>query len=253
MKLISWNVNGIRAGLRKGFLGFLKEQMPDILCVQETKARPEDVDWDPMGYAQYWNSAQKKGYEGTLILSRKKPLSVVYGMDIEEHDREGRVITAEYDDFYLVNVYTPNSKRGLERLPYRMACDKAFLKHCKKLERKKPVIFCGDLNVAHKEIDLMFPKQNVKNHGFTPEERKGFDAFVKHGFIDTFREFCHEGGHYSWWSQMHKARERNIGWRIDYFCVSAALKSRLEKAEILSDVMGSDHCPVLLQLKRKTK
>lgn len=251
MRLISWNVNGIRAAIRKGFLDFLAQYDPDILCIQETKARPEDVDWDPSGYHQYWNSAEKKGYSGTLILSKKKALSTAAGMGIAEHDNEGRVLTAEYDRFFLVNVYTPNSKRGLERLDYRVEWDKAFLKYCKKLEKKKPVIFCGDLNVAHKEIDLTYPKANVKNHGFTPEERKGFDNIVKQGFIDTFRLFCQEPNHYTWWSQMHKARDRNIGWRIDYFCVSESLKPKLKRAAILPEVMGSDHCPVLLELKRR--
>lgn len=251
MKLISWNVNGIRAVLRKGLLDFIEAQKPDILCLQETKARREDVDWNPGKYEQYWNSAEKKGYSGTLILSKKKALSVSAGMGFDEHDREGRVLTAEYPDFFLVNVYTPNSKRGLERLDYRMEWDRVFLKHCKKLEKKKPVIFCGDLNVAHQEIDLTYPKANVKNHGFTPEERQGFDNIVKSGFIDTFRYFCKEPGRYTWWSQMHKARDRNIGWRIDYFCVSAALEPKLKRADILASVTGSDHCPVLLELKGK--
>ncbi len=252
--LISWNVNGIRAILKKGFADFLKEFHPDILCLQETKAAPSDVDLVLDGYTPFWNAAKKRGYAGTLILTRIPPLKVIYGLGIDKHDQEGRVITAEYDDFFLVNVYTPNSKRSLERLPYRqLEWDVDFLKHLRNLEKKKPVIFCGDLNVAHQEIDLTYPKANRRNHGFTDEERAGFDNLVKAGFIDTFREFCTEGGHYSWWSQMHRARERNIGWRIDYFLISPALRPRLKSADILSSVMGSDHCPVRMTLETKSK
>ncbi|MEY4386260.1 MAG: hypothetical protein RLY20_1543 [Verrucomicrobiota bacterium] len=249
MKLISWNVNGLRAVMKKNFLEFLADEKPDILCLQETKCTPDDVEqlW-PAHYTTYWNCAEKKGYSGTAIFTKTRPLKVTNHLGIAEHDREGRVITAEYDDFHLVNVYTPNSKRELERLPYRQQWDVAFLKHLKELEKTKPVIFCGDLNVAHTEIDLANPKANVRNHGFTIEERNGFTAFVNAGFIDTFREFEKGGGHYSWWSPMAGARSRNVGWRIDYFLLSAALRPRLKKARILPDVMGSDHCPVVIEL-----
>ena len=249
MKIISWNVNGLRAVLRKDFLGYLAKEKPDILCLQETKATPDDVEqlW-PAHYTTYWNSAQKKGYSGTAIFTRLKPLNVTLGLNIPEHDNEGRVLIAEFPDFFLVNVYVPNSKRELTRLPYRQQWDRDFLKHLKKLERKKPVIFCGDLNVAHTEIDLANPKANVKNHGFTPEERAGFTAFVAAGFLDTFREFEKGGGHYSWWSPMGGARKRNVGWRIDYFLISAALRPRLKKAFIHPHVLDSDHCPVGIEL-----
>jgi exodeoxyribonuclease-3 len=250
VKIISWNVNGLRAVLRKDFLGYLSKEGPDILCLQETKATPDDVEqlW-PATYTTFWNSAQKKGYSGTAIFTRVKPLNVTLGLNIPEHDNEGRVLIAEYPDFFLVNVYVPNSKRELTRLPYRQEWDCDFLKHLKKLERKKPVIFCGDLNVAHTEIDLANPKANVKNHGFTPEERAGFTAFVKAGFIDTFREFEKGGGHYTWWSPMGGARKRNVGWRIDYFLISSALRPRLKKAFIRPDVMDSDHCPVGIEIE----
>jgi exodeoxyribonuclease-3 len=249
VKLISWNVNGLRAVLKKNFLDFLADEKPDILCLQETKCTPDDVEqlW-PAHYTTYWNCAEKKGYSGTAIFTKLRPLKVTNHLGIAEHDREGRVITAEYDDFHLVNVYTPNSKRELERLPYRQQWDIAFLKHLKKLEKTKPVIFCGDLNVAHTEIDLANPKANVRNHGFTIEERNGFTAFINAGFVDSFREFEKGGGHYSWWSPMAGARSRNVGWRIDYFLLSAALRPRLKKARILPDVMGSDHCPVVIEL-----
>ncbi|HXJ11803.1 MAG TPA: exodeoxyribonuclease III [Candidatus Limnocylindrales bacterium] len=249
MKIISWNVNGLRAVLRKDFLGYLSKEGPDILCLQETKATPDDVEqlW-PATYTTFWNSAQKKGYSGTAIFTRVKPLNVTLGLNIPEHDNEGRVLIAEYPDFFLVNVYVPNSKRELTRLPYRQEWDRDFLKHLKKLERKKPVIFCGDLNVAHTEIDLANPKANVKNHGFTPEERAGFTAFVQAGFIDTFREFEKDGGHYTWWSPMGGARKRNVGWRIDYFLISSALRPRLKKAFIHPNVMDSDHCPVGIEI-----
>jgi len=230
-------------------LDFIKQYDPDVLCVQETKAHPEAVDFFLPDYHHSWNSAVKKGYSGTAIFTKVKPLSVTCGMEIAKHDQEGRVLTAEFCDYYLVNVYTPNSKRGLERLGYRtQEWDVDFLRYLKKMERKKPVIFCGDLNVAHKEIDLTNPKANRRNHGFTDEERAGFDNFIKKGFLDTFREFCQEGGHYTWWSQLHHARERNIGWRIDYFCISKTLRSRLKDSVILSQVMGSDHCPVMMSL-----
>ena len=250
MKLVSWNVNGLRAVLRKNFLDYLASEKPDILCLQETKAGPDDVEqlW-PATYTTYWNTAQKKGYSGTVIFTRERPLSVNQGMKIAEHDNEGRVLVAEYPDFFLVNVYVPNTKRDLSRLPYRQRWDADFLKHLKKLERRKPVIFCGDLNVAHTEIDLTHPKANVHNHGFTAEERAGFDAMVKAGFLDTFREFEKNGGHYTWWSQMSNARARNVGWRIDYFLISKSLRPRLKKAFIRPDIMGSDHCPVGIELE----
>jgi exodeoxyribonuclease-3 len=250
VKLISWNVNGLRAVLKKNFLEFIEGEKPDILCLQETKCSPDQVEqlW-PAAYTTYWNSAVKPGYSGTAIFSRQRPIQVTPHLGIAEHDQEGRVLTAEYDDFYLVNVYVPNSKRELTRLAYRQQWDQDFLKFLKKLEKKKPVIWCGDLNVAHTEIDLANPKANVKNHGFTPEERAGFSAFVNAGFVDTFREFEKGGGHYTWWSQMGTARKRNIGWRLDYFLISQALRPRLKKAYILPHVMGSDHCPVVIELK----
>ena len=249
MKIISWNVNGLRAVLRKNFLDYLAGESPDILCLQETKAGPDDVEqlW-PAAYTTYWNTAQKKGYSGTAILTRPRPISVSCGVNIAEHDNEGRVLTAEYPDFFLVNVYVPNSKRELTRLPYRQEWDRDFLKYLKKLERKKPVIFCGDLNVAHNEIDLANPKTTVGNHGFTVEERAGFTAFVKAGFLDTFREFEPGGGHYTWWSPMSGARARNVGWRIDYFLISASLRPRLKRAFIRPEIPSSDHCPVGIEL-----
>lgn len=249
MKLLSWNVNGIRAALKKGFLDFLKKEDPDILCIQETKARPEQVDIVTPNYKHYWNSAEKKGYSGTVIFTKKEPLSIQYGIAIEEHDNEGRVITLEFKDFFLVNVYTPNSQRGLTRLEYRQKWNKDFLKFLRGLEKMKPVIFCGDLNVAHKEIDLANPKSNKKNAGFTPEERADFDKIVEAGFIDTFREFNKEPGNYTWWSYMFNARANNVGWRIDYFCISKELRKKLKDAFILPKVMGSDHCPVGIELK----
>jgi exodeoxyribonuclease-3 len=250
VKIISWNVNGIRAVLRKNFLEYLAGEAPDILCLQETKATADDVEqlW-PSTYTTYWNSAQKKGYAGTAIFTLHRPLKVTLGIGVDEHDAEGRVLTAEYPDFYLVNVYVPNSKRDLARLPYRQKWDVDFLKYLKKLERKKPVIFCGDLNVAHTEIDLTHPKPNVRNHGFTIEERTGFSAFVEAGFLDTFRQFEPGGGHYTWWSQMSNARARNVGWRIDYFLMSKSLKPRLKRAFIHPHILGSDHCPVGIELE----
>lgn len=250
MRLISWNVNGIRAMLKRDFLGWLDQEDADIVCLQETKARPEqvvEVDW-PDRYERFWNSAEKPGYSGTAIFTKTPPKLVTYGVGIEDHDREGRVITAEFGKFFLVNVYVPNSKRELTRLPYRQAWDRDFLGYLKNLEKKKPVVWCGDLNVAHTEIDLARPKGNEKNHGFTPEERAGFSAFVEAGFIDTFREFEKGGGHYTWWSQMAGARKRNVGWRIDYFLVSKRLRQKLTAAKIHADVMGSDHCPVSVEL-----
>lgn len=247
MELISWNVNGIRAALKKGFMGFLKEHEPNILCLQETKASKEQVQEVFPTYHQYWNSADKKGYSGTLLLSKTKPLNV--SNDFEGHSGEGRVITAEYEQFILVNVYVPNSKRGLLRLDYRMQWDKDFLTYLKELEQKKPVIICGDLNVAHKEIDLKNPRSNRRNPGFTDEERKGFTKFIDAGFLDSFREFEKGEGHYTWWSYMFNAREKNVGWRIDYFLVSKQIKEKLKSATILKDVMGSDHCPVGITLE----
>ncbi len=250
MKLISWNVNGIRAVIKKGFYDFVATYNPDILCIQETKAHPEQVDLTLSDYPyQYWNSAEKKGYSGTAIFSKVEPLSIAYDMGIKKHDLEGRVITAEFKDYFLVTVYTPNSKRELLRLDYRQKeWDIDFLKHLKKLEKKKPVVFCGDLNVAHKEIDLKNPKTNRRNAGFTDEERMGFDNYVNAGFIDTFREFEKGEGHYTWWSYMFQARARDIGWRIDYFCISKALRSILKNAYILKDVMGSDHAPIVMEI-----
>ena len=250
MKLISWNVNGLRAVLKKNFLEFLAAERPDILCLQETKCTPDQVEqlW-PASYTTFWNSAEKKGYSGTAIFTKERPLKVTPHIGVTEHDNEGRVLTAEYADFFLVNVYVPNSKRELTRLAYRQQWDKDFLAYLKKLEKKKPVIWCGDLNVAHTEIDLSNPKSNAKNHGFTPEERAGFDAVVKAGFVDTFREFEKSGGHYTWWSPMSNARARNIGWRLDYFLISQSLRPQLKRATILPQVMGSDHCPVLIELK----
>ncbi len=250
MKLISWNVNGLRAVLRKNFLDYLRDEAPDVLCLQETKCTPEDVEqlW-PAAYTTYWNSAEKKGYSGTAVFTKSRPFAVTRGIGVPDHDREGRVLTAEFDAFFLVNVYVPNSQRELTRLAYRQTWDVAFLSYLKKLQRRKPVIFCGDLNVAHTELDLANPKANVHNHGFTPEERAGFSAFVKAGFVDTFREFEPGGGHYTWWSVMSGARARNVGWRLDYFLISAALRPRLQTAFIRAEVTGSDHCPVGMVLK----
>ena len=251
MKLVSWNVNGLRAVLAKGLLDYIGEGDADVICLQETKCTPGDVQhvaW-PAGYQAHWNAAKKKGYSGTAVLTRVPPLRVSCGLGIDEHDSEGRVIIAEYPDFHLVNVYVPNSQHELVRLAYRQRWDRDFLSHLKQLERTKPVIVCGDLNVAHREIDLARPKENVANPGFTPEERAGFDALVAAGFVDTFREFEPGPGHYSWWTYRAGARARNIGWRIDYFLASAALRPRLERAWIDSQIMGSDHCPVGLELK----
>jgi len=248
MRLISWNVNGIRAAIRKNFEDFLVSCEADIVCVQETKAHPEQVEIKLDQHQVYWNSAERKGYSGTATFAKEKPLSVQQGMGIAEHDTEGRVLTLEYPDFYLVNVYTPNSKRGLERLPYRQEWDLAFLHFLNGLREKKGVIFCGDLNVAHTEIDLANPKRNAKNHGFTPEERAGFSRFIENDYIDTFREFTKEGEHYTWWNVITNSRARNKGWRIDYFCISANLRPLLKNAWIMPEVMGSDHCPVAIEL-----
>lgn len=250
MKLISWNVNGLRACVDKGFLSFFKEADADIFCIQESKLSEGQISLDLPGYHQYWNYAEKKGYSGTALFSKEEPLSVTMGIGMEEHDKEGRVITAEYPAFYLVTVYTPNAQRELTRLAYRLTWEEAFLAYLKKLEAKKPVIFCGDLNVAHKEIDLKNPKSNRKNAGFTDEERGCFTRLLESGFTDTFRYFYPElAGAYSWWSYMFKAREKNAGWRIDYFVVSDCLKDRLQSAAIHSEVLGSDHCPVELVIQ----
>jgi exodeoxyribonuclease-3 len=251
LKFISWNVNGVRAALKKGLMDFLVKESPDVICFQEVKALPEQVDEDwPSEYYQYWYPAEKKGYSGTAIFSKVEPISVTRGMGMEEHDQEGRVITVEFSNYFLVNVYTPNSKRELERLDYRTKTwEVLFLKHLKTLEKKKPVFFCGDLNVAHKEIDLANPKTNVRNAGFTIEERQCFDRLIESGFIDTFREFEKGSGHYSWWSYRSGARDRNIGWRLDYWCLSKVLRSRLKKAWIMPEVIGSDHCPVAILIE----
>ena len=250
MKMVSWNVNGLRACVKKGFLDFFKEIDADLFCVQESKLQEGQIDLDLPGYEQYWNYAQKKGYSGTAIFTKKHPLSVTYGMGIEEHDQEGRLITLEFEDFFFITCYTPNSKSELERLSYRMQWEDDFRAYLKKLEEKKPVVFCGDLNVAYSEIDLKNPKSNHKNAGFTDEERGKFGELKEAGFIDTFRYFYpDQTGIYSWWSYRFNARKNNAGWRIDYFCVSEALKDRLKDAEIRTDVMGSDHCPVVLYME----
>ena len=250
MKLISWNVNGLRACLKKGFEDTFNQLDADVFCIQETKMQPGQADFAPEGYTEYINSAEKKGYSGTLIYTRVKPLNAWNGIGVEAHSHEGRAITLEFEDFYFITVYTPNSQSELARLDYRMTWEDAFLAYLKKLEETKPVIFCGDLNVAHKEIDLKNPKTNRKNAGFTDEERAKFSALLDAGFIDTYRYFYPDKeGIYSWWSYRFKAREKNAGWRIDYFCTSKALESRLEDAKILTNVFGSDHCPVELDFK----
>ena len=249
MKLISWNVNGIRACVQKGFLDFFQEADADVFCIQETKLQAGQIDLELEGYHQYWNYAVKKGYSGTAIFTKQEPLSVTYGIGIEEHDQEGRVITLEFADHYLVTVYTPNSQSELARLSYRMKWEEDFLAYLKKLEENKPVIFCGDLNVAHQEIDLKNPKTNRKNAGFTDEEREKFSVLLEKGFVDTFRHFYPDmEGIYSWWSYRFQARKKNAGWRIDYFCVSDCLKDKLEDAKIHTEVLGSDHCPVELDI-----
>lgn len=247
MKMISWNVNGLRACVEKGFLDFFHEIDADIFCVQETKMQEGQITLDLPGWYQYFNSAEKKGYSGTAIFTKKEPISVAKGIGIEEHDKEGRVITLEYDNFYFVTVYTPNSQDGLKRLSYRMSWETDFLAYLKRLEEKKPVIFCGDLNVAHREIDLKNPKSNRKNAGFTDEEREKFSKLLEAGFVDTFRYFYPEQEQiYSWWSYRFQARAKNAGWRIDYFVVSECLKDSLRDAKIHTQILGSDHCPVEL-------
>ena len=259
MKIISYNVNGIRAAMRKGFLEWLQQADPDVICIQETKANKEQVEinlLEKIGYHNYWFSAQKKGYSGTAVFSKIKPIDAEIGLDIPKHNTEGRVITLEFDQYFLVTVYTPNAKRDLSRLPYRYKeWDPDFLAYVKSLDKTKPVVFCGDLNVAHTELDLANPKSNKStktkpgNAGFTDEEREGFDNIVNAGFIDTFREFTDGNGHYSWWSYMAKSRSRNIGWRIDYFMISPQLRPNLVSAKIRPEIMGSDHCPVEIELE----
>ena len=250
MKLISWNVNGLRACMNKGFQDFLANSEADIFCVQETKMQKGQAEFDFSGYEEYWNSAEKKGYSGTAIFTKIKPLSVSYDIGVAEHDQEGRVITAEFDDFYLINVYTPNSQRELARLDYRMQWEDAFRSYIKQLDEKKPVIICGDLNVAHKEIDLKNFKTNHKNAGFTDEERAKMTELLEAGFTDSFRYlYPDKEWIYTWWSYMFKAREKNAGWRIDYFVVSNRLADRISDSLIYTDIMGSDHCPVGLILK----
>ena len=249
MKLISWNVNGLRACVQKGFLDIFKELDADMFCIQESKLQEGQISLELEGYHQYWNYAIKKGYSGTAIFTRREPMSVAYGIGIEEHDQEGRVITLEFAEFYLVTVYTPNSQSELARLDYRMRWEDAFLSYLKGLEEKKPIVFCGDLNVAHKEIDLKNPKTNRKNAGFTDEERGKFSTLLGQGFIDTYRYFYpDQEGIYSWWSYRFQARKKNAGWRIDYFCVSESLKEKLVDAKIHTKIMGSDHCPVELDI-----
>ena len=250
MKLISWNVNGLRACVGKGFLDAFDALDADVFCLQETKLQAGQIDLPLPGYHMYWNYAEKKGYSGTAVFSRTEPLSVTYGIGAEEHDREGRVITAEYADFYLVCVYVPNSQRELTRLSYRQEWEAAFLAYVRSLEAKKPVIWCGDLNVAHKEIDLKNPASNRRNAGFTDEERACFTTALDTGYIDTFRFFYPDRTDaYSWWSYMFHAREKNVGWRIDYFVASEKLRDRLVSAAIHADILGSDHCPVELVLR----
>ena len=244
MKMISWNVNGLRAAMGKGFMDFFRQQDADIFCLQETKLQEGQIQLDMPGYYQYWNYAEKKGYSGTAVFTKRKPVNVMLGIGMEEHDREGRVITLEFDEFYFITVYTPNSQNELARLPYRMEWEDDFLEYVKELEKDKPVIYAGDLNVARLEIDIKTPKTNRRNAGFTDEEREKIQRAVDSGFIDTFRFFNPQReGIYSWWSYRFKARERNAGWRIDYFMASESLKDRLKDAKIHTEVMGSDHCP----------
>lgn len=250
MRLISWNVNGIRACVEKGFLDSFQKLGADVFCIQESKLQAGQIDLDLPGYYQYWNYAEKKGYSGTAIFTKKEPMHVMYGIGVEEHDHEGRVITLEYPEYYLITVYTPNSQDGLKRLEYRMTWERDFLAYLKKLEETKPVIFCGDLNVAHKEIDLKNPKTNRKNAGFTDEERACMTTLLENGFVDTFRHFYpDQEGIYSWWSYRFQARAKNAGWRIDYFITSKSLEDKLVDAKIHTDILGSDHCPVELEIR----
>ena len=249
MKLISWNVNGIRACLNKGFSDFFKEVNADIFCLQETKCHPEQINLEFEGYTSYWNSAERKGYSGTAIFTKKQPVNVTYGIGIEEHDKEGRIITLEFENFYLVTNYTPNTKRELERLDYRMVWEDEIRKYLLELNKKKPVIMCGDLNVAHEEIDLKNPKTNKGNAGFTNEEREKMTELLNAGFIDSYRYLYPEKIEYSWWSYMGHAREKNVGWRIDYFIVSNDFRENIKDATIYTEILGSDHCPVGLEIK----
>ena len=254
MKLVSWNVNGLRAVINKGFEKFFKEANADIFCIQETKMQEDQMDENIKEifkeYNSYWNSAEKKGYSGTAIFTKSQPNNVTYGIGIDEHDKEGRVITLEFDDFYMVNCYTPNSKRELERLDYRMIWEDEFRKYLLKLNETKPVVVCGDLNVAHEEIDLKNPKTNRRNAGFTDEERNKMTELLNAGFVDTFRYlYPDKADMYTWWSYMFKAREKNAGWRIDYFIVSKSIENKIKESYIYSDIMGSDHCPVGLDLE----
>ena len=249
MKLISWNVNGIRACLNKGFSNFFKEVNADIFCLQETKCQPEQINLEFEGYTSYWNSAERKGYSGTAIFTKKQPVNVTYGIGIEEHDKEGRIITLEFENFYLVTNYTPNAKRELERLDYRMVWEDEIRKYLLELNKKKPVIMCGDLNVAHEEIDLKNPKTNKGNAGFTNEEREKMTELLNAGFIDSYRYLYPEKIEYSWWSYMGHAREKNVGWRIDYFIVSNDFRENIKDATIYTEILGSDHCPVGLEIK----
>ena len=249
MKLVSWNVNGIRACVNKGFSDFFQEINADIFCIQETKCQKGQIELEFDGYKSYWNSAEKKGYSGTAIFVKKVPINVIYGIGKDEHDNEGRVITLEYDNFYIVNIYTPNSKRELERLDYRQVWEDEIREYLLQLKENKPVIMCGDLNVAHKEIDLKNPKTNRRNAGFTDEERKKMTELLESGFIDTYRYlYPDKENAYTWWSYMGKAREKNVGWRIDYFIVSNNLKDKIKEAKIYAEIMGSDHCPVSLEI-----
>ena len=249
MKLVSWNVNGLRACVEKGFIDVFKELDADFFCIQESKLQAGQITLDLPGYYQYWNYAEKKGYSGTAIFTKREPMNVMLGIGIEEHDHEGRVVTLEYDNYYVVTVYTPNSQDGLKRLDYRMKWEEDFCGYLKKLEENKPVIFCGDLNVAHKEIDLKNPKTNRKNAGFTDEERSCMTHLQEVGFVDTFRYFYpDQEGIYSWWSYRFQARAKNAGWRIDYFMVSEILQEKLQNASILTEIYGSDHCPVMLEI-----
>lgn len=248
MKLISWNVNGFRACLNKGFEQFFKDTDADFFCIQETKMQPGQTSFEAEGYHQYWYSAEKKGYSGTAIFAKKEPLSVKYGLGIEEHDHEGRAITLEYDNFYLLCIYTPNAQRELARLDYRMKWEDALRDYIKSLDAKKPVIYCGDLNVAHEEIDLKNPKTNHFSAGFSDEERGKFTELLQSGFCDTFRTLYPEKAEYSWWSYMYHAREKNVGWRIDYFVVSKRVMGKVKDSRIFTDIMGSDHCPIGLEI-----
>lgn len=249
MRLISWNVNGIRAAIKKGFMDFFNDVDADIFCLQETKLSDGQLDLELEGYHQYWNYAEKKGYSGTAVFTKEEPIHVSYGIDMEEHDKEGRVITCEYEDFFLVTCYTPNSQRGLARLDYRMEWEEDFRKYLNMLDQVKPVVLCGDLNVAHKEIDLKNPSANRKNAGFSDEERSQFQNLLDAGYTDTFRHLYPDAAdRYSWWSYITKARERNAGWRIDYFVVSDRLADAIVEADIRDDIFGSDHCPVYLEL-----